>query len=393
MTGPRRIAVVTGTRADYGLLRWVMSEIDARDGLELEIIATGSHLSDAFGATVSAIEDDGFRVTERVEILDDDDSARGTVQAMARAVSGLGDALIRLDPDLVVLLGDRYEILAAAQAALVLGIPIAHLAGGELTEGAFDDAIRHAVTKMSQLHFPAAGEYRDRIIQLGEEPGRVVDVGATGLDNFERLPLLDRAALAADLGVAWDERPLAAVTFHPETLARQSAQEALAPLFEVLGGDDGLQVVITKANADTGGREINAAIDAFVAEHPGRVSAYSSLGQRRYLSLLLAADVVVGNSSSGIIEAPVAGTPTVNIGARQQGRLRAPSIIDVENTPAAIRDGIDRALAPDFQALAAERTSPYGTPGAATRIVDVLATADLDAIRVKRFHTGGAGHE
>jgi UDP-N-acetylglucosamine 2-epimerase (non-hydrolysing)/GDP/UDP-N,N'-diacetylbacillosamine 2-epimerase (hydrolysing) len=375
-----------------------MSEIDARAGLELLVIATGSHLSEAFGATAEAIEADGFAIAERVEILDDDDSARGTVRAMARAVSGIGDALDRLSPDLVVLLGDRYEILAAAQAALVLGIPVAHIAGGELTEGAFDDAIRHAVTKMSHLHFPYASEYRDRIIQLGEDPARVVDVGATGLDNFERLPLLDRPALAAELGVEWDDRPLIAVTFHPETLARQSAAEALAPLFEVLAADESLQVVITKANADTGGREINAAIDAFTAEHPERVSAFSSLGQLRYLSLLRAADVVLGNSSSGIIEAPTAGTPTVNIGARQQGRLRAPSIIDVENTAAAIRDGLDRALAPAFQASAAEGRSPYGTPGAGKRIVDLLESADLDAVRIKRFHAvvtspGGSEHD
>jgi UDP-N-acetylglucosamine 2-epimerase (non-hydrolysing) len=385
----RRIAVVTGTRADYGLLRWTMAEIAAHDGLELRVIVTGSHLSDAFGSTWTAIENDGFAIDERVEILGGDDSPLGIVEATARATAGIAGALQRLAPDLVLVLGDRYEILAAAQAALLLGLPLAHIAGGEVTEGAVDDAIRHAITKMAQLHFPAADDYRRRVIQLGEHPDRVHDVGATGLDNFERLALLDRDALATDLGLTWDDRPLVVCTFHPETLDGATPAEALAGLFAALGSLD-VQVLFTKANADSGGREINRLVDAFVASHSDRMWAFASLGQVRYLSLLQVADVVVGNSSSGIIEAPAAGTPTVNIGGRQDGRMRAPSIIDVPNVEAAIRAGIQRALEPAARAAAAERRTPYGTPGAARRIVDVLATTELAVIRVKKFYSEGA---
>ena len=388
----RTIAVVTGTRADYGLLRWTMAEIAAHNGLRLRLIVTGSHLSPAFGETWRAIVDDGFSVDERVEILDDDDSALGTARSLARATSGIAEALGRIRPDLVLLLGDRYEILGAASAALLLGIPIAHIAGGEVTEGAFDDAIRHAITKMAVLHFPAADEYRRRIIQLGEDPERVTTVGASGFDNFERLDLLDREQLAAELGIPLDSRPLAACTFHPETLAEVTPEQALAPLFEALAALPALQVVFTKANADTGGRRINELIDGFVAENPGRMWAFASLGQVGYLSLLRAADVVIGNSSSGIIEAPAAGTPTVNIGDRQAGRLRAPSILDVADDAAQIRAAIELALSPDLRVLAARRESPYGSPGAARLIVDRLATADLNGIRTKRFHEQGAEH-
>ena len=382
----RTIAVVTGTRADYGLLRWVLAEIAERDDLELRLIVTGSHLSPAFGETWRAIADDGFSIDERVDILDDDDSALGNARAMGRATSGIAEALERLHPDLVVLLGDRYEILGAASAALLLGIPIAHLAGGEVTEGAFDDAIRHAVTKLSSLHFPAADAYRARILQLGEDPAMVVTVGATGFDNFERLHLLDRDGLAAELGIVLDGRPLVACTFHPETLAGVTPEQALAPVFEALNALPELQVIFTKANADVGGRRINALLDAFVSEHADRMWAFASLGQVRYLSLLTVADVVLGNSSSGIIEAPVAGTPTVNIGDRQAGRLRAPSILDVPNVAGRIREAVEKALTPESHELAARRESPYGTPGAARLVVDRLATVDLDALRTKQFH-------
>jgi len=389
----RTIAVVTGTRAEYGLLRWVLAEIADRSDLRLQLIVTGSHLSPAFGDTWRAIVDDGFAIDERVEILDDDDSALGAARALGRATSGVAEALDRLHPDLVVLLGDRYEILGAASAALMLGIPIAHIAGGEVTEGALDDAIRHAVTKLSALHFPAAEAYRARILQLGENPAMVTTVGATGFDNFERLRLLDRTHLAAELGIALDlARPLIACTFHPETRGAATPEQALTPLFDALDALPELQVIVTKADADAGGRRINELLDAYVAQHSGRMWAFASLGQQRYLSLLAAADVVLGNSSSGIIEAPAAGTPTVNIGDRQTGRLRAPSIIDVENDAEQIRAAIERSLAPDAQAAAARRESPYGTPGAARLIVDRLAAVDLAALRTKHFHERGVEH-
>ena len=388
----RTIAVVTGTRADYGLLRWVLAEIVDRDDLRLRLIVTGSHLSAAFGSTWQAIVDDGFTIDERVDILDDDDSALGTARALARATSGIADALTRVHPDLLVVLGDRYEILGAASAALLLGIPIAHIAGGEITEGAYDDAIRHAVTKMSALHFPAAESYRARILQLGEDPAMITTVGATGFDNFERLRLFDRDELAADLGIELHERPLVVCTFHPETLGGVAPEQALDPLFQALAALPALQVIFTNANADAGGRRINELLDAYVATHADRMWAFASLGQVRYLSLLGVADAVVGNSSSGIIEAPAAGTPTVNIGARQAGRLRAPSIVDVPNETQAIEEAVKQAVSPERQRVAARRESPYGAPGAARAIVDRLATVDLAALRIKHFHQQGDDH-
>lgn len=384
----RRITVVTGTRADYGLLRWLMAEIDRRDGLELSIIATGTHFSEEFGSTHLAIIDDGFTIDERVDILGDD-SPLGVARSTGVATVGIAEALDRLRPDLVVVLGDRFEILAATQAAMLLGIPVAHIAGGEVTEGAVDDSIRHAITKMARLHFTAAGEYTDRVVQLGEHPSTVFQVGAVGLDNLERLALLDERELSASLEFDVTRHPLAVCTHHPETLAGQSAAEALAPLLRALEAREDLTVVFTKSNADAGGREMNRLIDEFVSAHPDRMAAFASLGQVRYLSAITLADVVIGNSSSGIVEAPSAGTPTVNIGDRQKGRLRAPSVIDVANDAAAIGSAIDRALGDDAQSIARRRESPFGEPGSAARIAEVLETVDLESLRTKRFHHGG----
>lgn len=384
----RRIAVVTGTRAEYGLLRGVIAELSARPDLELELVVTGSHLAEEFGGTRAEIDADGVAIAAAVPILEgDDDSPLAIARAAGRAVTGIAEALGALHPDLVVLLGDRYEILAAGFAATLLRLPIAHIAGGEITEGAVDDALRHALTKLAHLHFPAAEEYRDRVLQLGEDPAHVVTVGATGLDALERVELLDRAALGSSLGVDLGAGRLAIATFHPETLADEDPADAIRPLLAALDAFPDLRVVITKANADVGGQRINEVLETYAAAHPERVTLVASLGQVRYLSFLVVADVVIGNSSSGIIEAPAAGTPTVNIGDRQLGRLRAPAILDVPNDAAAIEAAIARALAPELQQLAARRESPYGTPGAAARIVDVLARVDLDELRTKSFHT------
>jgi UDP-hydrolysing UDP-N-acetyl-D-glucosamine 2-epimerase len=384
---PRKIAVVTGTRADYGLLRWLMAEITERPGLKLQIIATGMHLAVEFGETWHAIVDDGFTIDERVEMLLGSDSASGIVKSTGLGTIGMADALTHLSPDIVVLLGDRFEVLAAAQAAMLMNFPIAHIAGGEVTEGAFDDSIRHAITKMSHLHFTAADEYRARVIQLGENPQYVFQVGAVGLDNLVKTPALSAADLSEDLDFDLTKGKVVVCTFHPETLAGDDPASALAPLFSVLDELVELRVIITKGNADPGGRDMNRQIDTFVAEHRDRMAAFTSLGQSRYLSLLSIADAVIGNSSSGIVEAPSVGTPTVNIGNRQKGRLRAPSIIDVENTAAAIRVGVERALTEEFRGISATKTSPYGAPGAATKIADVLERIDLDAITTKTFHT------
>lgn len=386
---PRQIAVVTGTRADYGLLRWLMVEIAQRPGLDLQVVATGTHLSSEFGDTHRAITDDGFTIAERVEMLSLDDTALGVATSTGTATIGIAEALARLAPDLVVVLGDRFEILAATQAAMLLGIPVAHIAGGEVTEGAVDDSIRHAITKMARLHFTAAEPYRNRVIQLGEDPATVFTVGAVGLDNLVRLDLMGPAELSSDLGFDVTQHPVAVCTYHPETLADQSPGDALAPLFAALDSLPELRIVFTKSNADAGGREINRLIDAYVNERAGRAVAFASLGQLRYLSLLQVADVVLGNSSSGIVEAPSSGTPTVNIADRQKGRLRAPSVIDVPNATSAIVEAIRAALSPEAQERAAERISPFGQPGAAALIAEVLETVDLESLRSKRFHTPG----
>jgi UDP-N-acetylglucosamine 2-epimerase (non-hydrolysing)/GDP/UDP-N,N'-diacetylbacillosamine 2-epimerase (hydrolysing) len=383
----RKIAVVTGTRADYGLLRWLMNEIDARADLELQVMATGMHLAPEFGSTWQAIVEDGFSIDERIEMLLSSDTSVGVAKSVGIATMGFADAFARLSPDIVVVLGDRFEILAATQAALIMRLPLAHIAGGETTEGAIDDAIRHAITKMSNLHFTAADAYRERVIQMGEQPALVFQVGAVGLDNFERLTLMGRRELSDALDVEFDDRPLVLCTFHPETRANESPQDALGPLFQALHELDTLRIVFTKGNADSGGHEMNRLIDEFVTRHAERTAAFTSLGQLKYLSLLSAADVVVGNSSSGIVEAPTAGTPTVNIGDRQKGRLRAPSIIDSSNETFAIREAIERALSDDFVLIAAEKISPFGAAGASIKIADVLANVNLDSLRTKKFYT------
>jgi UDP-hydrolysing UDP-N-acetyl-D-glucosamine 2-epimerase len=384
----RRIAVVTGTRADYGLLRWLLADLRDRDDVDLRLVVTGMHLAPDFGETWRVIEEDGFTIDARVDMQLTSDSGAGIAHATARGLSGLTDALEAIAPELVVVLGDRFEILAAAQACLFLGIPVAHIAGGELTEGAIDDAIRHAVTKMAHLHFVETTEYAERVVQLGESPERVFVVGGIGLDNLDKLTLLDRGDLEQELGIGLTT-PLALCTFHPETLSGQSAEQAISPLFEAIDAVPQLQVVFTKGNADAGGRELNRLVDEFVAARPGRTAAFTSLGQLRYLSLMAIADLVLGNSSSGILEAPTAGTPTVNIGDRQRGRLRAPSVIDTPNEAGSIRDAILLALGPDVQQVAARRESPFGSAGASARIADVVATHKLDGILPKRFHDQG----
>jgi UDP-hydrolysing UDP-N-acetyl-D-glucosamine 2-epimerase len=370
-----------------------MAEITARPELQLQVVVTGMHLSPEFGNTWHAIVDDGFAIDERVEMLLSSDSSLGVAKSTGIATMGLADAFARLTPDIVVVLGDRFEILAAAQAALLMRIPIAHIAGGESTEGAIDDAIRHAITKMSNLHFTAAEPYRERVVQMGEQPSNVFEVGAIGLDNLERLPLLNRSQLSDELGFQLGDDDLVVCTFHPETRADETPASALAPLLTVLDSLVDLRIVFTKGNADSGGHELNRLVDEFVGAHSDRAVAFSSLGQTKYLSLLSVANAVVGNSSSGIVEAPAAGTPTVNIGDRQKGRLRAPSVLDVANDTRSIAGGIERALSSDFALLASHKVSPFGSPGASALIADVLATADLGFLRHKPFYTFRQGDD
>lgn len=378
----KRVCVITGTRAEYGLLRPLMARIAASEVLSLHLVVTGAHLSPAFGDTWREIVADGFSIDERVPLPLRDDSTLGAATAFGAAVPGIAEALGRLAPDVVVLLGDRYEMLAAAVAAHLSGIPIAHLHGGELTEGAFDDAMRHAITKMAVLHFTATEEYRRRVVQLGEDPAGVYAVGALGLDNIRALPLLGRDELERELAFDLGEHSVA-LTFHPVTLAGDSAAQ-LAEVLAALGAFPDLHVVATRPNADPGNRRLTELLDAFVASHPDRAAVFTSLGSVRYLSLLSAVDAVVGNSSSGIIEAPSFGVPSVDIGDRQAGRVRAQSVIHCEPKRADVERALAEALSPAFRAVAAVAENPYGDGHAAERVVAVLETASL-GIR-KHFH-------
>lgn len=384
----RRICVLTGTRADYGHLYWVMREIDARPGLHLLVVVTGAHLDPRFGGTVSVVEADGFNIHARVPLPLDDDSGVAVAAGMGVALAGIARALDELRPDLLVLLGDRYEELVAAEAALVLGIPVAHLHGGETTEGAFDESIRHAVTKMSHLHFVAAEPYARRVVQMGEDPARVFDVGAPGLDHVARTALAEREELERHLSIELTS-PVIVVTHHPETLAPDGGLAGLRALLAVLARRADARIVVTGVNADPGHDSFARLLDDFVAADPARRVYATSLGQSRYLGLLRLADVVVGNSSSGLIEAPAMATPTVNVGDRQRGRLRAASVIDVAAEESAIAAAIDRALDPNFRTGWPTVLSRYGVGDAAIRIADVLERVDLDGILVKRFVDAG----
>jgi GDP/UDP-N,N'-diacetylbacillosamine 2-epimerase (hydrolysing) len=380
----RTICVVTGTRAEYGLLRWVMEGVRDRDGLALQLVVTGAHLAPEFGSTFHEIERDGFRIDAKVELLLSSDSGTGIAKAMGLGLIGFADVLRDLQPDIMLVLGDRFEILAAVAAALSLQIPVAHIHGGEVTSGAIDDAMRHAITKMSHLHFVAAEPYRRRVVQLGETPARVHLVGGLGVDNVSRLPLLDRAALEVSLGVSLAARNLL-VTFHPVTAGEQSSDAQMSALLEALAPLAETRLLFTMPNADAGGRALAAQVRHFVDTHDN-ACLFTSLGQVRYLSCLRVVDGVVGNSSSGLLEAPSLSTPAINIGDRQQGRLKAASVIDCAATREAISAAIDVLYSPAFRATLPGVLNPYGDGGASERVVDVLASADLTGITRKMFH-------
>lgn len=378
----RRIAFFTSTRAEYGLLRPLMAEVAARPDLALQVIVSGTHLSEAHGNTWREIVADSFPIDARVEMSVDADDAEGVALSAAQVLSGVAGALVRLKPDVLVLLGDRFELLAAGQAAVFARVPIAHIHGGEATEGAIDDSIRHALTKLSHWHFAAAEPYAERIRQMGEAPDRVWNVGAPAMDNIAALEPVPKAAMESFLGLAL-RAPALLVTYHPVTLEDDGGLAAMQALLAVLDTGAG-SVVITGANADPGSNAIRASLQAFADERPGRVVLFESLGARRYLSLMRHVDAVVGNSSSGLLEAPAIGVPTVDIGPRQQGRLRAPSVLHCGESAVEIKQALGTALSAEHRAIAARCESPYGRPGAARRIVDQLATVDM-AVRAKPF--------
>ncbi len=376
MMAQRKICIVTGTRAEYGLLYWLMEEVADDDDLALQIIATGMHLSPEFGLTYQQIEADGFSIDTKVEMLLSSDTPVGIAKSIGLGVIGFADALERLKPDILLVLGDRFEILAAAQAAMVARIPIAHIHGGETTEGAFDEQIRHAITKFAQWHFVAAEPYRQRVIQLGESPDRVFNVGSPGLDHLQYMDWLDRPTLERSLGIKL-RSPLFLVTYHPVTLDQQSPSIAMQELLEALDGFPEATVILTYPNADTGGRVLIEQIDQWVKHNQHRSKAFVSLGQQRYLSLMGEADVIIGNSSSGLTEAPALKKATVNVGDRQKGRLRAKSVIDTPERSQDIMAGIHQALSDKFQSMLPSVKSLYGTGNVSQQIKEELKAVPL----------------
>jgi UDP-N-acetylglucosamine 2-epimerase (non-hydrolysing) len=370
----RRIAVFTGTRAEYGLLYWLLKDIEMDDSLNLKLIVSGSHLSPEFGLTVRQIEEDGFIIDEKVEMLLSSDSAIGTAKSIGLGVIGYADSLSRIKPDALVVLGDRFEALAIVQTALILRIPVVHLHGGEITEGAYDDAIRHAITKLSMYHCVSTEEHRLRVIQLGEEPRRVVNVGAVGLDHVQRSSLMSLKELSNSLGFDLTEAPYMVVTYHPVTLANEPAVASFNNLLAALDQFPNYRIILTYPNADDGGRAIIPLIEKYAAENPERVLAVPSLGFIRYLSAIKFSSVVVGNSSSGIIEVPSFCKPTVNIGNRQQGRRAALSVLNCGAVEREISEAIRSAL--KFENLDLI-DNPYGQGDAASLIIELLKTIEL----------------
>jgi UDP-hydrolysing UDP-N-acetyl-D-glucosamine 2-epimerase len=381
----KKICIVTATRAEYGLLKPLMHKLQESSHFELQLVVTGAHLSPEFGLTYQLIEADGFHIDEKVEMLLSSDTPAGIVKSMGLAQIGFADVFNRISPDALILLGDRYEILSVASAATIFTIPIIHLHGGEITEGAYDDSVRHAISKLSTIHFTSTAAYRHRLIQMGEQPEHVFNVGAIGLDNIVDLQLLDRAELEKTLGIVLRKYNYQ-VTFHPETLSDMSSEEQFKILLKAISQQKESYFIFTKANADTDGRVINQMIDQFVNEHQDMASAYNSLGSLRFLSTVKICDAIVGNSSSGIIEAPSLGTATINIGDRQRGRTQATSVINCSVNIDEIVAAFNQVKDPLFQKSIHTIDNPYGEGGTASKIIQILGQLDSQNLKTKKFH-------
>ncbi|MFT6732539.1 MAG: UDP-hydrolyzing UDP-N-acetyl-D-glucosamine 2-epimerase [Polaribacter sp.] len=376
----KKIAVFTGTRAEYGLLYWLINDIQNDSELELQLLVSGTHLSPEFGNTYKQIEADGFHINEKVEMLLSSDSAVGVSKSLGLAVLGFTDALDRMKPDMMVILGDRFEALAIAQTAMILRIPIIHLHGGEITEGAYDDSFRHAITKLSALHCTSTNEYRNRVIQLGEMPDNVKNVGAIGLDHLKRSQLMSVEELSASLKFILN-KPYLVVTYHPVTLADESATKTFQALLDALDEFPELQIILTYPNADNGGRKIIPLLESYAKQNKKRVFAIASLGQTRYLSAIKHATAVVGNSSSGIIEVPSFDVGTVNIGDRQKGRLAAKSVIHCEPNKEAIVSSIKLAKDQSYKTVNEKIINPYGMGNATSQIIELMKNSKIDVIK------------
>ncbi|MBO6252575.1 MAG: UDP-N-acetylglucosamine 2-epimerase (hydrolyzing) [Bacteroidaceae bacterium] len=383
----RKICVVTGTRAEYGLMSRLIRLINDSDKTRLQLIATNMHLSPRFGNTYQEIEADGIKIDKKVPIIDDNapDTAVETLRSMSRALSGFAEAYAKLNPDLIVALGDRYEILAAATAALIERIPVAHLHGGEITEGAYDDAIRHSITKMSHLHFTSTEEYRRRVIQLGEQPERVFNVGALGVENIKKLPLMSKGEIEKEIDFKIDDNTIL-VTYHPVTLGNRTAKDDIDDFIAALEDRQDLRVIFTMPNSDTGGQLIVDAINGFVTRNAEMTKVYKSLGVLRYLSVMKQVAAVVGNSSSGLLEVPSFGIPTLNIGDRQNGRIAAESVYNCAPDKESVLNGLTKVLSKEFRELAFAVRNPYEKANTAEEIFKVISTYPLDRLVQKRFY-------
>ena len=383
----KKVCVVTGTRAEYGLLYWLLKELEKDSDFELQLIVTGMHLSPEYGLTREVVEKE-FKIDRCIEILLSSDSAVGVSKSMGLALISFSEAFENLKPDLVVILGDRYEMLSVASCALVSRIPIAHLHGGESTEGLIDEAIRHSITKMSHLHFASTEQYRKRIIQLGEHPDTVFNVGAFGLENIKRIPLLDRDAFQQSIGFKLMKFNYL-ITFHPVTLEKGTSGHQFEELLLALSDLEDAGLIFTKANSDAEGKTINAMIDEFIKKHTATSVGFESLGQLRYLSAMRHVDALVGNSSSGIIEAPSFKIATVDIGDRQRGRIAASSVLHAEPRRQSILKAILHTRTKEFQRSLEKMATPYGDSYPSKDVVNVLRRADPKALLKKKFYDLG----
>ncbi len=377
-----KICVATGTRAEYGLLKPLIDKIKVNKSFDLQLLVTGAHLSPEFGLTYRQIEADEYDCLEKVEMLLSSDTATGIVKSMGLGMVGYTDVYERLKPDLLIILGDRYEMLSVASVALIFKIPIAHLHGGELTEGAYDDAIRHAITKMSNLHFTSTEQYKNRVIQMGEQPKNVYNVGAIGLDNIKSLALLSKSELEVQLQVNFLKYNYL-VTFHPETLANIAVEKQFEELLNAVDKQEDSYFIFTKANADTNGRLINRMIDAYVNKNSQKAVAYTSMGQLKYLSAMKNCTAVVGNSSSGIIEAPSFQKPVINIGDRQKGRMQGENTFNVTASSKAIENAFD-----EIKSLSIRKdvANPYGDGNTAEKIINIIKNINFKDLAHKSFY-------
>lgn len=381
----RRICIATGTRADWGLLSPIAQALNKRDDVDLKIIATNMHLSEEYGSTWKEIENDGLKIDWRVKMKSDADTRKDTVLAMSECMAGMAEALAALRPDLLVILGDRYEMLATASAALILRIPIAHIAGGAISQGAYDESIRHAITKMSHIHLTETERYRKRVIQLGENPEHVIYTGAIGVYNIMHTQYISREQLERELNLTLSDRLILA-TFHPATLDEMPPQQQCKNLLAALDRHPDYQTIFTYPNNDSEGRIIIQLIESYRRRHPERVAVFPSLGMRRYLSMLHCATAVVGNSSSGIVEVPSIGIPTLDIGIRQMGRTAAPSVLHCGVSEEEIVDGLETVLSSSFRMIAKSAENPYYLPDTLEKMVDAIVNTPLDNIIIKPFY-------